>query len=126
MARESVTSTQAPAAIGPYSQAVWCGELLYCSGQTPIDPSTGKLVEGGIGQQTHQAFENLRQVLTAAGLDMDQVIKCNVYLVDMADFSGMNVEYQAQFTAPYPARTTVAVHQLPLGARVEIELIARK
>jgi len=126
MTRQPVTSPQAPAAIGPYSQAVWCGDILYCSGQTPIVPATGKLVEGDIAQQTRQAFENLRQVLAAAGLGMEQVIKCNVYLVDMADFSGMNAEYQAQFTAPYPARTTVAVHQLPLGARVEIELVARK
>lgn len=124
--RKPVTSPTAPKAIGPYSQAVWTGNLLYCSGQTPIDPATGKLVEGGIGEQTAQAFNNLEAVLTAAGLTMDNVIKVNVYLTSMANFSGMNQVYQERFAAPHPARTTVAVADLPLSALVEIELIAEK
>lgn len=124
--RKSVTSPAAPKAIGPYSQAVWTGNLLYCSGQTPIDPATGKLVDGGISEQTAQAFNNLESVLTAAGLTMDNVIKVNVYLTSMANFSGMNQVYQERFAAPYPARTTVAVADLPLSALVEIELIAEK
>jgi 2-iminobutanoate/2-iminopropanoate deaminase len=124
--RQAVSSPTAPAAIGPYSQAIWAGELLYCSGQTPIDPTTGKLIEGDVHAQTLRVFENLRAVVTAAGLTMDQVMKCNVYLTDMRDFPEMNRAYQATFTSPFPARTTVAVAGLPLGARVEIELIARR
>ncbi len=126
MARKPVSSPNAPKAIGPYSQAIWTGNLLYCSGQTPIDPATGKLVDGGIGDQTQQAFNNLEAVLAAAGLTMDQVIKVNVYLTSMANFAGMNQVYQERFSAPYPARTTVAVAELPLNAQVEIELVAEK
>jgi 2-iminobutanoate/2-iminopropanoate deaminase len=126
MARKSVSSLNAPKAIGPYSHAVWTGNLLYCSGQTPIDPSTGKLVAGGITEQTQQAFDNLQTVLVDAGLTMDHVIKVNVYLTSMKNFAGMNQVYQARFSAPYPARTTVAVADLPLSALVEIELIAEK
>jgi 2-iminobutanoate/2-iminopropanoate deaminase len=99
---------------------------LYCSGQTPIDPSTGKLVDGEIAEQTQQAFNNLQSVLADAGLTMDQVIKVNVYLTSMTNFAGMNQVYQERFSAPYPARTTVAVADLPLNALVEIELIAEK
>jgi 2-iminobutanoate/2-iminopropanoate deaminase len=124
MARKTVSSLNAPKAIGPYSHAVWTGNLLYCSGQTPIDPSTGKLVAGGISEQTRQAFNNLQTVLAAAGLTMDDVIKVNVYLTSMANFAEMNQIYQQRFSAPYPARTTVAVAELPLNALVEIELIA--
>lgn len=123
--RQPVTSPAAPAAIGPYSQGVWCGDLLYCSGQTPIDPATGALVNGTVAEQTHRVFDNLSAVLTEAGLTLDHAIKCNVYLVDMADFAEMNAAYATRFNAPHPARTTVAVAALPLGARVEIELIAR-
>jgi len=126
MTRKSVTSEDAPKAIGPYSQAVWTGDLIYCSGQTPIDPLTGKLVAGGIAEQTQQAFNNLGSVLASAGLSMEDVIKVNVYLTSMANFSGMNQIYQQIFSAPYPARTTVAVAELPLQALVEIELIAQK
>ncbi len=126
MPRKNVTSSQAPKAIGPYSHAVWTGNLLYCSGQTPIDPSTGKLVEGEIGEQTQQAFNNLESVLKEAGLSMDNVIKVNVYLTSMSNFAGMNAVYQTRFNAPYPARTTVAVAALPLGAQVEIELVAER
>jgi 2-iminobutanoate/2-iminopropanoate deaminase len=124
--RIHVTSENAPAAIGPYSQGVWAGDLLYLSGQTPIDPSVGKLIDGDISAQTARAFDNLEAVLQAAGLSMDHVIKVNVYLTDMGNFAGMNAVYQTRFTKPYPARTTVAVAGLPLGAKVEIELVARK
>jgi 2-iminobutanoate/2-iminopropanoate deaminase len=124
MVRKSAFSQNAPKAIGPYSHAVWTGNLLYCSGQTPIEPSTGKLVDGGIREQTQQAFNNLEAVLAGAGLAMDNVIKVNVYLTSMANFSEMNQIYQECFSPPYPARTTVAVAELPLNALVEIELIA--
>jgi 2-iminobutanoate/2-iminopropanoate deaminase len=126
MPRQSVSSTGAPKAIGPYSHAVWTGNLLYCSGQTPIDPATGQLVEGDIRQQTKQAFNNLTAVLQTAGLTMDDVIKVNVYLTSMKNFGGMNEVYQTVFNPPYPARTTVAVAELPLNAIVEIELVAQK
>jgi 2-iminobutanoate/2-iminopropanoate deaminase len=126
MPRQSVSSTHAPSAIGPYSQAIWTGHLLYCSGQTPIDPATGKLVGGKIGEQTEQAFNNLEAVLQTAGLNMDDVIKVNVYLTSMNNFAEMNAVYLTRFTPPYPARTTVAVADLPLHALVEIELVAQK
>ncbi|HPH94665.1 MAG TPA: RidA family protein [Anaerolineaceae bacterium] len=126
MPRSPVLSPSAPKAIGPYSQAVWTGNLLYCSGQTPIDPATGKLVDGGIGEQTRQAFNNLEAVVREAGMTMDNVIKVNVYLTSMTNFAGMNQVYQERFSQPYPARTTVAVAELPLNALVEIELIAER
>jgi len=124
--RKNVSSPTAPAAIGPYSQAVWSGSELFCSGQTPIDPATGKLIDGDVTAQTHRVFDNLSAVLAAGGLTLDDVIKCNVYLIDMKDFQMMNAAYTQRFTAPFPARTTVAVAGLPLGARVEIECLARK
>ena len=126
MSRENIISPRGPKAIGPYSHAVWAGDLLYLSGQTPIDPATQKLVEGDIRIQTGRAFDNLEGVLKDAGLSMDQVIKCNVYLTNMANFAGMNEVYGTRFNAPFPARTTVAVFELPLGALVEIEMIAKK
>lgn len=113
-------------AIGPYSQAVESGDQIYLSGQTPIDPTTGKLVLGGITAQTEQCFKNLFKVLAASGLSPDDVIKVNVYLADMSNFESMNSVYQMQFSAPYPARTTIGVASLPLGAQVEIEMIARR
>lgn len=115
-----------PQAIGPYSHATWAGDLLYCSGQTPIDPATGKLVDGDVAAQTNRVFDNLQAVVEDAGLTMDDVVKCNVYLTDMANFAAMNAVYGTRFTAPFPSRTTVAVAGLPLGAAVEIELIAKK
>lgn len=126
MPRTHTHSDRGPAAIGPYSQGIWAGELLYLSGQTPIDPATGTLIEGDVEAQTHRCFDNLQAIIEDAGLSMDAVIKCNVYLTSMADFPAMNTSYKARFTAPYPARTTVAVAGLPLGARVEIELVARR
>ncbi len=126
MTRVPVISSKAPKAIGPYSVGVWAGDLLYLSGQTPLDPGTGELVTGGIEAQTHRVFDNLEAALRDAGLSMDHVIKCNVYLVDMADFAAMNTAYQQRFAAPYPARTTVAVKALPRDARVEIEMVAKR
>ena len=126
MPRTHVDSRRGPAALGPYSPAVWAGDLLYLSGQTPVDPASGRLVTGDVGTQTMRAFDNLQAVLEDAGLAMDDVIKCNVYLTDMADFGAMNAAYERRFARPYPARTTVAVAALPLGARVEIEMVARR
>jgi len=126
MSRLVVEGSRGPRALGPYSRGVWTGDLLYLSGQTPIDPATGQLVEGDVGTQTMRVFDNLEAVLHDDGLTMDHVVKCNVYLTDMADFAAMNAAYEQRFTRPYPARTTVAVAGLPLGARVEIELVAQR
>jgi 2-iminobutanoate/2-iminopropanoate deaminase len=124
----SRTAFTAPGAVsvGPYSHAVQAGELIYLSGQTPIDSTTGKLAEGDITVQTKQCFTNLFNVLASAGLTPDDVVKVNVFLTDMTDFAAMNAVYSEQFNAPYPARTTVGVSALPLGARVEIEMIVKK
>ncbi len=124
MTRNAHTSSGGPAAIGPYSHGVWAGDLLYLSGQTPIDPATGKLVEGGVTEQTARVFDNLEVVLADAALSMDDVVKCNVFLTTMDDFPEMNAVYGGRFSEPFPARSTVAVAGLPLGARVEIELVA--
>lgn len=126
MERKTILAPDAPAAIGPYAHAVWNGSELFCSGQTPIDPATGQLISGDVSAQTERVFDNLAAVLAAAALSLDHVVKCNVYLTDMADFPAMNAVYGARFHAPFPARTTVAVAALPLGARVEIECVARR
>jgi 2-iminobutanoate/2-iminopropanoate deaminase len=126
MTRRHVESKRGPAALGPYSAAVWAGDLLYLSGQTPVDPATGELIDGDVQAQTHRAFANLEAVLGDAGLSLDDVIKCNVYLADMGDFSAMNEAYSKRFTKPYPARTTVAVRALPRNAQVEIEMVAKR
>jgi 2-iminobutanoate/2-iminopropanoate deaminase len=123
--RQAITSESA-SAIGPYSQAVEVGGVVYCSGQTPVDPATGRLVVGGIGEQTRQCFANLFAVLAAAGLGADDVVKVNVYLTHMHDFETMNAAYAELFSEPFPARTTVGVSELPLGAKVEIELVATR
>lgn len=126
MPRNAHTSANGPAAIGPYSHGVWAGDLLFLSGQTPIDPATGTLVEGGVAEQTARVFDNLEAVVTDAGLTMDDVVKCNVFLTTMSDFPAMNAVYAERFGEPYPARSTVAVAGLPLGALVEIELVAKR
>lgn len=113
-------------AIGPYSHGVESHGFIFLSGQTPLDPQTGKLVAGNIEDQTRQCFANLGAVLEAAGLSFADVIKCNVFLTDMGDFSAMNKVYSEHFDSPYPARTTIGVAALPLGASVEIEMIAQK
>lgn len=119
-------SAEGAVAVGPYSHAVESSELIYLSGQTPLDSKTGKLIEGGITIQTEQCFKNLFNVLQAAGLTEANVVKVNVFLTDMGDFAEMNQVYSKQFSSPYPARTTIGVAALPLGAQVEIEMIARK
>ena len=126
MPRKTVVSEQAPRAIGPYSHAVWTGNLLYCSGQAAVDPQAGALINGGITEQTRQTFDNIEAVLQSAGLSMDHVVKVNVYLTSMTNFAAMNAVYQERFNPPFPARTTVAVAELPLNALVEIEVIAEK
>jgi 2-iminobutanoate/2-iminopropanoate deaminase len=126
MDRNVVVSEHGPKAIGPYAHAVWTDQLLFVSGQTPIDPKTQKLVEADITIQTQRVFDNLEAVLKDAGLGMDDVIKCNVYITSMKHFPALNSVYQTRFKPPYPARTTVAVMELPLGALVEIEMIAQK
>jgi len=111
-------------AVGPYSMAIEAGDYVYLSGQTPMDPATGKLVQADIGAETKQCLENLKNVLEAAGLTFANVVKSNVFLTNMGDFGAMNEVYKGYFPAPFPARSTVAVAALPLGARVEIELVA--
>ena len=125
MARKAITAEGA-ATVGPYSHAVRAGKTVYLSGQTPIDPATGRLKEGDVGEQTAQCFANLFKVLKAGGLGPEDVVKVNVFLTDMGDFAAMNEVYARQFEKPYPARTTIGVAALPLGARIEIELVARK
>ena len=125
MARKTFSAPGA-VAVGPYSHAVEAGDSVILSGQTPLDPATGALVEGGMGRQAEQCFRNLFAVLAAAGLGPGDVQQCRVYLTDMGDFAAMNEVYARQFEAPYPARTTIGVAALPLGARVEIELLARR
>ena len=122
--RTPVHSDHAPKAIGPYSQAVRVGQLLFLSGQTPIDPATGNLVDGDIAAQTRRVFTNLGEVLKAAGLSFDHVVKTSVFLADMNDFSAMNEVYGSYFKAPYPARTTIQAARLPKDCRVEIDCIA--
>ena len=126
MSRKSVTSENAPKAVGPYSHAVWAGELLFLSGQVPLDPATSKLVDGDVTAQTQQVFKNLEAVLKTARLSMDDVVKVNVFLTSMKNFQAVNAVYQTHFKAPCPARSAVAVAELPLGAMIEIELIAKK
>jgi 2-iminobutanoate/2-iminopropanoate deaminase len=124
MPRQSHTAKGA-AAVGPYSHGIQSDPFVFLSGQTPLDPATGRLVEGPVEAQAQQCFANLGAVLDAAGLDFGDVVKCNVFLVDMADFAAMNAVYAQQFDEPFPARTTIGVASLPLGARIEIEVIAR-
>ena len=123
--RKEITATSA-VAVGPYSHAVDSDGLVYLSGQPPIDPATGRLVTGDISSQAEQCFKNLFAVLEAGGLSEGNVLKVNVFLVDMSDFEAMNSVYQDKFGQPFPARTTIGVASLPLGARIEIEIIARR
>ena len=120
------STEKAPKAIGPYSQAVSVGNTYYLSGQTPIDPATGKLVEGGFDASARRVFENLGAVLTAAGLSFRNVVKASVFLIDFADFPAMNAIYAEYFGDHKPARSTVQVAKLPLGAPIEIDFIAVK
>ena len=122
--KEAISSAGAPKAIGPYSQAVRAGQLLFLSGQVALDPATGQMVEGGIAEQTRRVFENLAAVLAAAGRSFADVVRTTVFLADMNDFVAMNEIYGQYFKEPYPARATVQVARLPKDARVEIDLIA--
>ena len=124
--KTAVETKNAPAAIGPYSQAVWAGEFLFCSGQIPIDPATGQLVEGDAATQARQVLSNVKAVLEAAGLGMENVVKATVFFKDMKDFQAVNEVYASFFTPPYPARSGVVVARLPRAVLVEIEGIARK
>jgi 2-iminobutanoate/2-iminopropanoate deaminase len=122
--REAVATDRAPKAIGPYSQAIRAGSLLFCSGQIPLDRATGELVDGDIAAQTRQVFANITAILQAAGTSLDRVVKTTVFLADMNDFAAMNEVYATLFPSPAPARSTVAAAGLPRSARIEIEVIA--
>ena len=122
--KQVISTHQAPAAIGPYSQAIRVGNLLYTSGQIPFNPATGSFVEGGIKEQTRQSLSNIKAILEEAGLTMAHVVKTTVFMADMNDFADMNAVYAEFFAEPYPARSAVAVKTLPKGALVEIEVVA--
>ena len=122
--KKAISTTKAPSAIGPYSQAIQVGNFLYASGQIPINPATGNIVEGGIKEQTQQSLNNVNAILQEAGLTMDNVVKTTVFLADMNDFADMNAVYAEFFAEPFPARSAVAVKSLPKGALVEIEVVA--
>ena len=124
--KQPVQTTLAPAAIGPYSQAIQAGDTVYVSGQLPIDPATGQFAEGDIRDLTRQSLLNVQQILESVGLSMAHVVKTTVFLADMNDFAGMNEVYADFFAAPFPARSAVAVKTLPKGASVEIECVAVK
>jgi len=122
--KEVVSSDAAPKAIGPYSQAVRAGNLLFVSGQVPIDPATGNMIDGDVSAQSRRVFENIGALLQAAGLSFSNVVRTTVFLADMNDFAAMNAVYATYFREPYPARATVQVARLPKDARVEIDVIA--
>lgn len=123
MPRQAIASAQAPAAIGPYSQAVRSGNLVFLSGQIPLDPATGQLVEADIASETRRVFDNLQAVCSAAGGSLDQVVRVGIYLTDLGDFAAVNTVMAEFFTAPYPARSTIQVSGLPKGARVEVDAV---
>jgi 2-iminobutanoate/2-iminopropanoate deaminase len=124
LSKHPVSSPDAPKAIGPYSQAVRAGQLLFASGQIPLDPATGSLVDGDVDAQTRRVMDNLAAVLAAAGLSFANVVRTTIYLVDMNDFASVNDVYGTYFREPYPARATVQVARLPKDARVEIDAVA--
>jgi 2-iminobutanoate/2-iminopropanoate deaminase len=124
MKRQIVATDAAPKAIGPYSQAVWAGDTLFCAGQIPLDPATGNLVAGGIAEQTTRVLENIKGLLASQGLEFANVVKATVFLSDMNNFGAMNEVYGRYFTRDFPARSTVQVARLPKDAVVEIEVIA--
>ncbi|HUA24777.1 MAG TPA: Rid family detoxifying hydrolase [Steroidobacteraceae bacterium] len=125
MTKTAITSPELPPPVGPFSQAIRADGLLYLSGQVGLDPATGKLVAGGVAAQTERVLRNLQAVLQVAGNGFDDVIRAGVYLTNMGDFATMNEVYARHFTKPYPARTTIAVVALPLGASVEIDLVVK-
>jgi 2-iminobutanoate/2-iminopropanoate deaminase len=119
-----ISTSEAPAAIGPYSQAIRAGDFLYASGQIPLDPTSGTITQGGVTAQTHQVLQNLGAVLKAAGVSFDRVVKTTVYLADMGDFSAMNEVYAGYFASPAPARATIQAAALPKSVLVEIDVVA--
>ncbi len=121
---KAISTSKAPGAIGPYSQAIRTGNLVFVSGQLPVDPATGNFAEGGIKELTRQSLLNVKHILEEAGTDMAHVVKTTVFLADMADFADMNEVYAQFFEAPFPARSAVAIKTLPKNARVEIECVA--
>ena len=123
---KAISTTAAPAAIGPYSQAIEANGFVYASGQLPIDPATGQFPDGGIKEQTRQSLTNAQNILKEAGTDLSHVVKTTVFLSDIANFAPMNEVYAEFFTQPFPARSAVAVKDLPKGALVEIEVVAVK
>jgi 2-iminobutanoate/2-iminopropanoate deaminase len=125
MSRDAITTDRLGAAAGPFSPGVRAGELVFLSGQVGSDPVTGVLVDGGVAAQTEQAIHNVATALEATGRTLDDVVRVGVYLADMGDFNAMNEVYARHFARPYPARTTIGVAALPLGAAVEIDLVAR-
>jgi 2-iminobutanoate/2-iminopropanoate deaminase len=122
--KQAISSPDAPKAIGPYSQAIRAGQLLFLSGQIPLDPASGQMIDGDISAQTKRVMENLGAVLKAAGLSFEAVVRTTIFLADMNDFAKVNEVYGTYFNSPAPARATVQVAQLPRGARVEIDAIA--
>ena len=124
--KKVIATTEAPAAVGPYSQAIAVGNLVFCAGQIPLDPTTGNLIEGDVTAQTRRVIENIKAVLAAAGATLDDVVKSTVFLLDMNDFAAMNAVYAEYFASPFPARSTIQVARLPKDARVEIEVIATR
>jgi len=126
MTRATVVAPDLTPPVGPFAHAVWAGDLLYASGQVGQDASTGAIVDGGLPAETRQAFENIKRVLTSAGLGFEHVIKVQVFLMDINDFAAMNAIYGQMFVAPFPARTTVQVAKLALDARIEIDFVARR
>ena len=124
MNRKIVSTDAAPKAVGPYSQAVWAGDLLFCAGQIPLDPATGQIVPGGVVEQTVRVLENLRAVLVSQGLDLANIVKTTVFVADLNHFTALNEVYARYFTGDFPARSTVQVARLPKDALVEIEAVA--
>lgn len=124
--KKVINTKNAPAAIGPYSQAILMGNMLYASGQLGLDPTTGNFVPGGVTEQTEQVFKNIRAILEEAGLTIANVVKTTCFLAEMSDFAAMNAVYEKQFTGDFPARSAVAVKTLPKNGLVEIEIIAIK
>lgn len=124
--KKVINTKQAPAAIGPYSQAIQAGNLLFVSGQLGLDPATGEFVEGGVKEQAHQLFKNMKAILSEAGYTMADIVKTTVFLSDMSDFAAVNEVYASQFEGDYPARSAFAVKTLPKNGLVEVEVIASK
>ena len=123
MSKKIISTEKAPAALGPYSQAVACNDLIFISGQLPIDPAAGTLLDGDITARTHQVFANIKVIAEAAGADLSQVVKTTIFLTDLSDFQAVNEAYGSYFDSEPPARSTVQVAALPLGSNIEIETI---